>query len=86
MRSEMSKFTIKLVPFTKLVTEVISRELEQIPNQKLTWWARRERRHLGRGGFLGPLDKSIGDTSKRKRSNSNYQTRFDGSHNALMRA
>jgi hypothetical protein len=80
----MSQLTIKFVPFTKLVTDVVSRELEQISNQKPTWWARRERCHLGRGGFLRPLNKSIADNGKRERSDSNYRTRFDQAGNDVF--
>jgi hypothetical protein len=76
------KLTIKFVPFTKLVIIVVSRELSQISNQKLTWWARRKRSYWG---FLGSLDKSIADSSKRESGDSNYQARFDVSHSALMR-
>ena len=73
------------MPFTKRVMVVVSRELSQISDEKLTWWARWKRSQLG-GGFLGPLNDSIADSSKREYSSSNYETRFDVFHSALMRA
>jgi hypothetical protein len=81
MWGTMSMPTIKSVPFAKLVIIVVSRELKQISNQKVTWRARRKRSPLG---FLGPLNKSKADSGKRERSNSNYKTRFDQVSNGIF--